>query len=59
METPVSAPTAEVVTAIRRVCMIVREAERSMPPSSFNVMKMALFTVCQKYALFYHSLFLL
>lgn len=45
MGSAVSCPTAEVVSAMRRVCMIMREAERIMPPSSFNMMKKALFTV--------------
>lgn len=47
MDSAVSCPTPEVVSAMRRVCMILREAERAMPPSSFNMMKKALFTVSE------------
>lgn len=45
MEQPVSSPTPDVVTAMRRISSITRECERVMPSTSFSMMKKALFTV--------------
>ena len=46
IETKVDAPQPTTVSAMNQVLYVLKQGEKLMSPSSFNMMRKALFTVC-------------